>query len=183
MHSPRLTQSLLTEIDLLLPKLNLRILTFPQAEYWAFSPFLILEFLQQQIETPRQSDLIFLAFSAGVVGAMGAAQAWHYHRGQSVRALIAVDGWGVPLAGEFPIYRLSHDYYTHWSSALLGAGRSRFYADPAVSHHSLWRSPTQVTGWQIEPASKSAQAKFPTTAATFLTTLLQQHSPDPAAAS
>jgi len=41
---------------------------------------------------------------------------------------------GVPLVGNFPIHRLSHDYFTHWSSAVLGSGNDSFYADPPVEH-------------------------------------------------
>ncbi|NJL85087.1 MAG: hypothetical protein HC886_02500 [Leptolyngbyaceae cyanobacterium SM1_1_3] len=179
-HPPELTQSLLAEMEAAFPALspqalNLQVLVSPHHHLWAFSPFLTLQFLQQQIKQPRQANLVFLAFSAGAVAAMGAAQAWHYHRGGTVRAVIAVDGWGVPLAADFPVYRLSHDYFTHWSSALLGTGSSSFYADPPVSHYQLWRSPTQATGWQIEQNWRSGQ-KRPSTAAAFLAGLLQLHS-------
>ena len=54
----------------------------------------------------------------------------------------------MPLTGNFPIYRVSHDYFTHWSSGLLGAGYKGFYADPEVEHLDLWRSPANVYGWQ-----------------------------------
>ena len=57
-----------------------------------------------------------------------------------MKALIAFDGWGVPLVGNFPIYRISHDQFTHWSSELLGKGDKSFYADPPVEHLDLWRS-------------------------------------------
>ena len=175
-HSSDLTRSLLTEIDAFLPPLPLQILLCPQVGIWSFSPFFTLQFLQQQIRQPHQANLIFLGFSAGVVAAMGAALAWHYHRGGRVEAVIAVDGWGVALAAEFPVYRLSHDYFTHWSSALLGKGSRSFYADPSVSHHQLWRSPSQVTGWQTESDNLGIEQRSTATAATFLTQLLQRHS-------
>ena len=89
-----------------------------------------------------------IAFSAGVVGAIAAAQYWH-HRGIAISHFIAIDGWGVPLAAEFPIYRISHDHFTHWSSALLGAGQVNFYADPAVDHLDLWQTPDQTLGYVV----------------------------------
>lgn len=94
-------------------------------------------------------QLIFLAFSAGCVTAATVAQYWAY-RGGEVLALFAVDGWGVPLLGAtFPVFRLSHDPWTHVTSALLGVGPTSFYADPPVPHRYLWRQPSQVEGWQV----------------------------------
>lgn len=62
------------------------------------------------------------------------------------RALL-IDGWGVPISTQIPCYRLSHDRFTHHTSAWLGAGMAGFYADPPVAHGDLWRSPDQVWGW------------------------------------
>ena len=73
----------------------------------------------------RKFGLTFICFSAGVVGGIGAAHLWQSHFGP-VRAFIALDGWGVPLFGDFPIYRFSHDEFTHRSSGLLGAGEDSF---------------------------------------------------------
>lgn len=99
------------------------------------------------------ADLIVIGFSAGVIGAIAAAWAWQF-QGHRLKALIALDGWGVPLGGNFPIHRCSHDYFTHWSSALLGSGTDNFYAEPAVEHLELWGKPAQVTGWRVTPEGK-----------------------------
>ncbi|MGH7998281.1 MAG: hypothetical protein ACREPR_02310, partial [Brasilonema sp.] len=96
-------------------------LVVPTDNYPVFSALHLLQFLQQRfaLKDSRSRSLIFISFSAGVVGAIGAALAWQQWEGH-VRALVALDGWGVPLLGNFPIHRLSHDHFTHWSSALLG---------------------------------------------------------------
>ncbi len=62
----------------------------------------------------------------------------------------------MPLLANFPIYRISHDRFTHWSSSILGEGESGFYADPEVEHLDLWRSPHTCRGWQtIAPGLKT----------------------------
>lgn len=113
-----------------------------------------------------REDLTLIGFSAGVVNAIALAHYWQA-QGAKIQALIALDGWGVPLIGNFPIYRLSHDYFTHWSSCLLGSGQENFYADPPVNHLSLWSSPERVTGWSVN--SNFVQR---TTALTFLSNRL-----------
>jgi hypothetical protein len=125
----------------------------PTESYPAYSPGHVIDFLQQQLKHPFQSfpfphagvPLVFISYSAGVVGAIAAALIWH-NWGGTVKAFIALDGWGVPLYAPFPIHRVSHDYFTEWSSACLGAGEVGFYADPAVEHLEVWRAPHQVTG-------------------------------------
>lgn len=104
-------------------------------------------------DTHQDSSVSIIAFSAGVVGAIAAAQYWH-HRGVSIAHFIAIDGWGVPLVADFPLYRISHDYFTHWSSALLGTGSLNFYADPAIDHLDLWQAPDQAMGWRVEQGEK-----------------------------
>lgn len=116
----------------------------PDAQYWGFSPAHILQFLHQNVSTTQ--PLVMIGFSAGVVGMAGAAWAWQ-QQGGTLRALIALDGWGVPLYGSCPIYRLSHDAFTHWSSQALGMGQDPFYAAPGVAHLDLWRSPQEAWGW------------------------------------
>ena len=116
--------------------------------------------------------LILIGFSAGVVGAVGAAIAWTA-LGGTVRAVFALDGWGVPAVGNLPLHRLSHDAWTHGTSALLGAGQTSFYADPGVAHLELWRSPQQVVGWAVTPA-----ATYPCTALEFLHHELQRYCGD-----
>jgi hypothetical protein len=67
----------------------------------------------------------------------------------------------------------------------LGSGDAGFYADPAVPHLDLWRSPGQVRGWWISPSTppfetssarvEAAYTSIPdtvTTAAHVLRTLL-----------
>jgi hypothetical protein len=119
-----------------------RLLVFPTQHYPPYSGKAILQFLEDSLEVT--TPVLFIAFSAGVVGAIAAARGTRSGR---VKALIALDGWGVPLYGNFPIHRLSHDYFTHWSSALLGQGGEGFYADPGVAHWELWQSPQTVYGW------------------------------------
>jgi hypothetical protein len=116
----------------------------PEAERWAFSPVHTLQFFHQML--PISEPLVLIGFSAGCVGMVGAAWTWQ-QQGGTILALVALDGWGVPLYGTFPIYRLSHDVFTHWSSQALGMGQDPFYAEPGVAHLELWRSPDQSWGW------------------------------------
>jgi hypothetical protein len=116
----------------------------PHAQQRAFSPVHTLQFLSQSFAISE--PLVLIGFSAGVVGMAGAAWAWQ-QQGGTIRTLVALDGWGVPLHGSFPIYRLSHDGFTHWSSQVLGMGQDPFYAEPGVSHLDLWRSPNRAWGW------------------------------------
>jgi hypothetical protein len=172
-HNPQLTEdfreSLARELSILS-----RPLILPTDTYPPFSPWHVLQFLQEKLDRSQQHSLIFISFSAGVVGAIGAAWLWQ-QLGNTVKAFIAIDGWGVPLTGRFPIHRLSHDKFTHWSSALLGKGQESFYAEPPTGHLTLWRSPDQVTGWLIAPTSDGNEQKLPTTAAAFLAELLQRY--------
>lgn len=94
--------------------------------------------------------------------------------GGQIKALIALDGWGVPLGGNFPIYRLSHDSFTHWSSALLGGGTESFYADPPVEHLELWRSPQTTKGWWNHQTPTGLKTATPTTAALFILEILNR---------
>lgn len=178
-HDPKLTESFLKGLSEHWPSQNLPsaiphpksslFWVFPAQDYPAYSAIDILRCLWRDVAAAE--SLIFISFSAGVVGALGAAWGWQQGGGQ-VRAFIALDGWGMPLLGNFPIHRLSHDYFTHWSSALLGTGTENFYADPPVEHLDLWRSPQTAQGWG---QTTSPQATTPTTAATFLVKLLQRY--------
>jgi hypothetical protein len=96
--------------------------------------------------------------------------------GGTVKAFLAFDGWGVPLYGNFPIHRISHDYFTHWSSALLGGGEDSFYAEPAVEHLDLWRKPNVCKGWWVHPATDGKrERRTHTTASKFVNQLLQRY--------
>jgi hypothetical protein len=140
----------------------------------AYSGAHIFAFLQQQLNQQLNQrtqiasgqraalpEILLIGFSAGVVGAIGAAYLWQ-SAGGAVAALIAVDGWGVPLVASFPVHRLSHDAFTHWSSAVLGAGQTNFYAEPPVAHLDLWRAPELAQGWTVRASSytKTDAAEF-----------------------
>ncbi len=178
-HEPQLTQDFLealhrSETSNLSSRWREKVLIFPTQDYPAYSGVHILEFLQlhtSQLTAP----VVFISFSAGVAGAIVAAWGWQ-RLGRKVKAFIAIDGWGVPLYGDFPIHRLSHDYFTHWSSALLGAGEDSFYADPPIEHLDLWRSPDVCKGWWVHPARVGiAEQRTFTTAAQFITQVLHRY--------
>jgi hypothetical protein len=154
-------------------------LIFPTDRYPAYSGGHIGWFLYDQLKSVHPQDwlnqpVIIIGFSAGVAGAIAAAWGWSLLGGE-ILALIAVDGWGVPLSGDFPIHRLSHDHFTHWSSALLGAGQDSFYAEPPVNHLNLWRSPQTTHGWWL--SSNPNTLRF-ITAAEFIATLLNRYTAD-----
>lgn len=151
------------------------ILIFPTPDYSSLSTLHIVKFLGERLGSPPVTPpLIFISFSAGVVGAIGAAWIWELLGGK-VKAFIALDGWGVPLFGNFPIHRLSHDFFTYWSSACLGSGEDSFYADPGVEHLELWRSPQTIQGWWIQSPVGKSQVRTYLTAAQFLTMLLERY--------
>lgn len=175
-HDAQLTLDFLKGVNLLD-----RALIFPAHIAPAYSSWHVLQFLHDRLSTgssqsPLNRPVVFIAFSAGVVGAIGAAQTWQQRSGR-VKALFALDGWAVPVWGNFPIHRLSHDHFTHWSSAVLGTGTDSFYADPAVEHLDLWRSPQTATGWWT--STHPAQPSQRTTAANFLITLLDRYESSP----
>ena len=187
MHEPEITQDFLGGLrreiavsarSLLSDRINSRktenILIFPAQDAPAYSAWHILQFLRAPRRIPLESSVVFISFSAGVVGAIGAAWAWQLLGGQ-VKAFIALDGWGVPLFGNFSIHRLSHDYFTQWSSSVLGSGEDSFYADPPVEHLELWRSPQNVTGWWVHPNVEKSIPDTRLTASQFLTMLLKRY--------
>lgn len=175
-HDPQLTQDFLkalqrSEIDGVSSSWIQNVVIFPSQDYPAYSAVHIVDCLQRH--TPKTTPVIFIGFSAGVAGAIGAAWAWEL-LGGTVKAFIAFDGWGVPLYGKFPIHRVSHDYFTHWSSALLGVGEESFYAEPAIEHLDLWQSPDICKGWSVHHTvtTKFEQQSY-TTAMQFVRQLLQ----------
>lgn len=181
-HDVKLTQDFLEVIQSqslghLAQKIqNEQLLVFPAQEYPAYSGIHIFHFLSEKLGSPNSlaSPVVFISFSAGVVGAIGAAWMWQLLSGK-VEAFIAVDGWGMPLSGNFPIHRISHDYFTHWSSMLLGTGGDSFYADPPVEHLQLWRSPQTARGWWVCSVGGQPEQRIPTTAAQFLAEMLQRY--------
>jgi hypothetical protein len=179
-HDPKLTDCFLEGLSEVwgdeYPRQNPQVVShvkiFPAHKHPPFSALDIFHFLCSQELTGE--SLVFVSFSAGVVGAIGAAWMWQQIGGK-VGAFIALDGWGVPLGGSFPIHRISHDRFTHWSSAILGCGEDSFYADPQVEHLDLWRSPQTAQGWQISQTADGTETAKSATAATFLVHLLKQY--------
>ncbi|MDZ8189959.1 MAG: hypothetical protein RMX96_34630 [Nostoc sp. ChiSLP02] len=184
-HDPALTQSFISgwldSSSGSIGENQSKVLIFPGKDFLSLSALHILEFLRVSVAHRRyrlnnslESPLIFISFSAGVVGAIGAAHLWQGLGGR-VKAFIAIDGWGVPLQGNFPIHRMSHDYFTHWSSSLLGSGQNNFYAEPAVDHLSIWRSPETVQGWWVDSSIGISPSKGYLSAAEFLRMLLEHY--------
>ncbi len=151
---------------------SVNILQFRANNLSVLSGFHIWQFLQDNLADKLESPIVFISFSAGVVGAIAAACLWQIFGG-NVKAFIAIDGWMVPLAGNFPIHRMSHDYFTHWSSCLLGSGDNNFYAQPAVEHLELWRSPFSVKGYWVDLPSEESPISL--SAADFLQILLKRY--------
>ncbi|MGV0106761.1 Alpha/beta hydrolase [Nostoc sp. DSM 114160] len=185
-HEPELTESFRVELlDLVshgaIPAVSyanapnpINILVYPGKDVLVLSPLHILRFLRDCLTDSLESPIIFISFSAGVVGAIGAAHLWQLLGGR-VKAFIAIDGWGVPLQGNFPIHRISHDYFTHWSSCLLGSGQNNFYAEPAVDHLSIWKSPQTVQGCWVDSSIEIIPPKGRLTASEFLLMLLKHY--------
>ncbi|NJK55453.1 MAG: hypothetical protein HC939_05420 [Pleurocapsa sp. SU_5_0] len=142
-HTPELTEQFIQGIQ---DTVKQDYLILP-TEYLPYSAIAVTQWLNQQ-SLSKSESLSFISFSAGVVGSFGAAWGWQLEGGQ-ISNFIAVDGWGMPLIANFPFHRVSHDYFTHWSSSILGAGQQGFYADPGVEHLELWRSPKISYGWRI----------------------------------
>lgn len=185
-HEPELTESFRVGLldvvgnSAIAPNAE-NILVYPGKDFLVLSALHILQFLCVSVAHRRyrltgslKSPIIFISFSAGVVGAIGAAHLWQLLGGR-VKAFIAIDGWGVPLQGNFPIHRMSHDYFTHWSSCLLGCGQNNFYAEPAVDHLSIWRSPQTVQGCWVDSSIEIIPPKGRLTATEFLLMLLKRY--------
>lgn len=145
-HDPRLTESFVGSLKKSLKKhydTTVDYLVFPTDKFPAYSALDVVQWLDRQ--NISNHEVLFICFSAGVVAGIGAAFLLQ-SREITIKAFIALDGWGVPLWANFPVYRLSHDYFTHWSSAILGTGKSSFYCDPSVEHLTLWESPDICRG-------------------------------------
>lgn len=142
-HSPELTEEFISSIQ---PRINANLWVLPTKQYLPYSVIAVYQWLTEQNLAPTE-PIAFISFSAGVVGSLGAAWAWQLQGGR-IHSFIAVDGWGMPLVANFPLYRVSHDLFTHWSSAILGTGQHNFYAEPEVEHLAIWRSPDTCYGWQ-----------------------------------
>jgi hypothetical protein len=173
-HEPELTKSFIQGCLNQADEKPVDILIFPEQGYLTLSTFHILHFLHNRLGNKLESPVIFICFSAGVIGGIGAATAWQLLGGH-VQAFIAIDGWGVPLVGNFPIHRLSHDHFTHWTSAYFGMGENNFYADPAVDHLSMWHSPQSVQGQWVNQSLGFSPIKNYLSASEFLNFLLERY--------
>jgi hypothetical protein len=177
-HPPAFTHSFLAG----LAAVPQRLLVFPADRHPPYSPYHLLQFLRDTVADPSKESLLFVGFSAGVVAAWGAANVWQAGGG-AVHAVLSLDGWGVPQWGTVPLYRISHDAFTHWSAACLGGSHVAFYADPPVAHLELWRSPQTTVGWRVcaspRPSRLSIMPAAKTydrlSAAQFIETLLKQY--------
>ncbi|AGY58801.1 hypothetical protein [Gloeobacter kilaueensis] len=118
--------------------------------------------------------VLIVAFSAGVVGVAAALGAdWPRRKRIQIEAVIAIDGWLVPLFHQLPVYRMSHDDFTHRTCRPFGGmNRSNFWADPAVPHLELWAAPNRTQGWQEDHRSGE---RTRTTALGFLAARLAEH--------
>ena len=134
-----------------------------------YNPIVLDQFTRSQ---DLDSDLMVIAYSAGCVGALGWLPLW-YRQQKTIKALMAIDGWPIPFWGKFPIYRVSHDLYTHRTTLRLGAGLEQFYCDPAVEHRSLWAYPE--TAWGLWNQVQKPQESHRTTALDFLQCIVARH--------
>ena len=146
-HSAMLTTSFVGDMQNILNQSNCLIL--PTEQYTPYNALAIEQWLKKYYPSPQDAPgLSFISFSAGVVGSIIAANKWQVQGGK-IDSFVAFDGWGMPLIGNFPLYRVSHDRFTHYTSAILGGGKQGFFADPEVEHLAIWRSPTSCWGWQV----------------------------------
>ncbi len=126
---------------------------FPAHRQPVYAPDCVMAWLREQFADDDR-PITLIGFSAGAVGAWALMRQWESvtqvpaaGRSLTLSRTMLIDGWGVPIATQIPCYRLSHDRFTHHTSALLGAGVQGFYADPPVAHGDLWRSPDRAWGW------------------------------------
>ena len=155
-HEPKLTDCFLTGLSGLwglahLPKpANSRACQdFSRHKYPPFSPLDILHFLCR--EELAGESLVFVSFSAGVAGAIGAA--WTRQQlGGKVRAFFCLRRLGSTPGGQFPIHRVSPRLLYGLDFSNSGRGGESFYVDPAIEHLDLWRSPKrQKAGTSAKP--------------------------------
>ena len=189
-HSPQLTDNFVSQcIKHIMEELgchnSVELLVLPNRGMLNLSGVYIFKYLYEHLNADfsfslrnqHTTPLIFISFSAGVLGAIIAAFNWQISGGK-IKAFIAMDGWGVPLITScinFPIHRISHDYFTHWSSRILGIGNNNFYADPFVEHLEMWRSPQVVQGWWVDSPMNESNYNKSLGLIEFLYLLLQEY--------
>lgn len=175
-HEPKLTDQFLEGLSINWQNLSHsgKLLVCPTQDYTPYSTIDISKFLWSSKLIRTDTPLLFIAFSAGVVGATGAAWTWQLGGGQ-VKAVIAIDGWGMPVKGNFPIYKVSHDHFTHWSWGIFSSGDENFYAYPSVEHLEIWRSPQTTRGWWLHQNIMEVKTATPATAKEFIIKILENH--------
>ena len=169
-HSSWLTDSFVDSFAQTIEEISeTNICVIPTLKILPYDVLSIYHFLCQECGKPEASPpIILIGFSAGVVGSIGTGRLWQ-RKGGVVKSLFAFDGWGVTLIADFPCYRLSHDYFTHLTSQILGGEENAFYAQPSVSHLDFWKS-TSVRGyWQ------KAHGREKSTVADFLKLFVRNH--------
>ncbi|MEL6469695.1 MAG: hypothetical protein AAFQ74_08210 [Cyanobacteria bacterium J06623_4] len=168
-HDASLTQGLIAALP---DFVNYRVL-----ETSPIAPMEVYRALVEYAEWLSSSDaacppMVGVGFSAGVVGLAGGLALWQQSNTPCrMSRLIAVDGWGVPLAG-VPVTRFSHDRFTHLTSLPLGAGDMNFVAEPPVDHLTLWGQPGSVGGFEVGGWKGPRSAGTPMTAAQCLRRVL-----------
>ncbi len=170
-HSPKLTDKFIESMQSFSQNNRFdKYFVFPTNKYPAYDSKNILNFMVELDLKPQCNNLIFMAFSAGVVGGIGAGRLWQ-RRGGKVRAFFAFDGWGVPLIADFPIHCFSHDNFTHYTSKFWVRNQEHFSAYPSVSHETIWRSPFSLDGYW----HKKDGTKLKSNSAEFLNFWLNQY--------
>lgn len=163
-HEPALTDGFVRSLpSFVVPHV---VKTFPADPWSTFCK--IREVFQEQAVGQAVAGI---GFSGGVVGLVGALKIWQ-QQGGAIAKLIAIDGWGVPTL-DLPVCRMSHDEFTHVTSAALEKKGSHFYADLAVDHLAMWGAPAQVKGWQTKGPQVRKSSDKQITAADFIADQLQ----------
>lgn len=149
-HSIKITKKFVDLIKIQL-KDNLResYLIIPLNQRPPYDAKNLFDNLMENGVLPQEKALTIIAFSAGVVGCLAMARKWQ-REGGIINCLIAFDGWGVPLIGDFPIHCFSHDLFTHLTTCFWVNNNEHFYAQPAVSHLEMWTAPLTVSGYHGE---------------------------------
>ena len=75
-HEPALTQSFIQGCLNPTSQKSVDLLVFPGQSYLTLSAFHILDFLYNRLSNKLESPVMFICFSAGVIGGIGAATAW-----------------------------------------------------------------------------------------------------------
>lgn len=178
-HPPELTDRAIARLDF--PP-SIQPIIIPTDQIWPCDPVGIANYIERHM---ADADLIpghhpspklnFLGFSAGTIGALGAALLWRDRA--SLGAIVLCDGWGVPLLPVWNwwpdgwpdgwrdrpgqptiaprLYRVSHDRWTHDTWSRMGITTPSFIADPEVEHLTLWSDPHRVSGHAVDATGQA----------------------------